>query len=200
MNQGCPGRPRQPECLKSGCGCIDTSRYRQGRVHCSCRDFRELTSVCWHTLASSERDMTSKMHSLVQRDRWCCERQTCEETENRITCFIRCHSRTLAEAGVARGTDSSRRCASSARARLRRWRSASGLMPHTTAASAGRRPSTPTSSRTSRNAVGRVASATSIRRSSSLLAVCSNGEAMRPVGHSPTASTARDSSMARDRQ
>ena len=145
-----------------GCGRVETSRYRQGRVHYSCGHHHQLTSVCWQSLAGSEREVASSTNALVQRGRWCCERQTCEEAENRIARFIRRHRRTLAEAGVARDTDSSRRCASSARARLRRWRSASGPMPHTTAASEGLRPSTPTSNRTSRNAAGSVASAASI--------------------------------------
>lgn len=58
--------PRQPECLKSGCGGIDTSRYGQGRVNYSCRDDRRFTSVCWQSVLSFESAVASKTNSLVQ--------------------------------------------------------------------------------------------------------------------------------------
>jgi len=66
---------------------------------------------------------------------------------------------------------------SCARARLSRWRKLSAEMPQTAAASVGEKPAFATSSKASRDREGSDAMAHSTRRSSSLAAVSSNGDA-----------------------
>src|SRR5687767_11350498 len=98
------------------------------------------------------------------------------QTRQRIPVKIVSHGSTSLSTAPLISPWRSSRSARSARARLRRWRSASGRMPQTAAASAGVRPSTQTSSSTSRYVRGSEASAVSTRRSSSLAAAVSYGD------------------------
>src|SRR3954462_3445845 len=91
--------------------------------------------------------------------------------------------------------------ASVARARDKRWRSASGLTPHTTAASAGVKPGGPTSSTPSRYCGESVDGARSPRRSSSPADAKSNGEGHGAGdGHSVSSSGTKDSSKSASRR